>query len=174
MTARKNYKQQGHGCWHSVVSSTEYNRRNNRSGLLYQRRLLPSTFQTQGNVTCDEEPGYLSRYTTSSQAGLRFQTGTVLHNVQTGSGAHPAFYPRGKSTRYALNWRLGGPQNRSGYCGVETNLLPFTGTEPRPFGPQPVVIPTEQYSFLLWAYCSINGALNGKNNMSSNGKKTSE
>jgi hypothetical protein len=30
------------------------------------------------------------------------------------------------------HWRLGGPQSRSGHCGVEKNLLPLPGIEPRP------------------------------------------
>jgi hypothetical protein len=45
-------------------------------------------------------------------------------------GEWPSFtprplYPRGKSPRYPLDRRLGGPQSRSGCCGVERNLLPL-------------------------------------------------
>jgi hypothetical protein len=32
-----------------------------------------------------------------------------------------AALPPGKSSQYALNRRLGGPQGRSGYCGEEKN-----------------------------------------------------
>jgi hypothetical protein len=32
-------------------------------------------------------------------------------------------YPLGKSPRYELDRRLCGPHNRSGRCGVETNLV---------------------------------------------------
>jgi hypothetical protein len=34
------------------------------------------------------------------------------------------FYPRGKGPRYTLDRRLGGPQRRSGRCGVQKNLAP--------------------------------------------------
>jgi hypothetical protein len=43
----------------------------------------------------------------------------------------PAALPRGKSPRYRLDRRLGGPQSRSGSCGLEKNLLPLLGIEPR-------------------------------------------
>jgi hypothetical protein len=33
-------------------------------------------------------------------------------------------YPRGKNLRYPLDRRLGGPQSRSGRCGVERNPFP--------------------------------------------------
>jgi len=39
-------------------------------------------------------------------------------------------YPRRKSPRY-LKRRLGVPQNRSGHFGVEINVLPLPGFEPR-------------------------------------------
>jgi hypothetical protein len=39
---------------------------------------------------------------------------------------------RGKSPRYPLNRRLGGPQSRSGDCGVNKNCLSVPGIEPRP------------------------------------------
>jgi hypothetical protein len=33
----------------------------------------------------------------------------------------------GKNPRYPLDRRLGGPQNQSGCCGIEKNLLPLLG-----------------------------------------------
>jgi hypothetical protein len=39
--------------------------------------------------------------------------------------------------------RLGGPQNLSGRCGVEKNVFPSPGIEPRPCSPYHVAIPTE-------------------------------
>jgi hypothetical protein len=39
---------------------------------------------------------------------------------------------QGKSPRDPLFRRLCGPQSRSGRCGVENNLLPLPGIEPRP------------------------------------------
>jgi hypothetical protein len=53
-------------------------------------------------------------------------------------------YPRGKSPRYPLDRRLGGPQNRSGRRGEEENLA-ATGTRTptsQPSSPLPVAIPT--------------------------------
>jgi hypothetical protein len=41
-----------------------------------------------------------------------------------------ALYSRGKSPLYPLYRRLGGPQSRSGHCGVEKNLLQLPGIEP--------------------------------------------
>jgi hypothetical protein len=35
-----------------------------------------------------------------------------------------SLYPPGKSRQYSLNTRLGGAQNRCGWCGEETNLTP--------------------------------------------------
>jgi hypothetical protein len=43
-------------------------------------------------------------------------------------------YPRGKSPRYPLDRRLGGPQSRSGHSGKETNLT-LPGIEPRASDP---------------------------------------
>jgi hypothetical protein len=40
-------------------------------------------------------------------------------------------YPRGKSPRYPLDRRLGGPQSLSGHCGVENNFLTLLVIEPR-------------------------------------------
>jgi hypothetical protein len=40
-------------------------------------------------------------------------------------------YSRGKSPWYPLDRRLGGPQSWSVPCGVEINLLPLPGIEPR-------------------------------------------
>jgi hypothetical protein len=42
-----------------------------------------------------------------------------------------------------LDRRLGGPQTRSGSCGVEKKILPLPGTEPQPSSLYPVTIPTE-------------------------------
>ena len=38
---------------------------------------------------------------------------------------------RAKRSRYLLNWRMGGPQNPSGRCRIETILLPLPGIEPQ-------------------------------------------
>jgi hypothetical protein len=43
------------------------------------------------------------------------------------------FTPRGKRPQCPLDKRLGGLQSQSGRCGVEKNLLPLPGIEPRPF-----------------------------------------
>jgi hypothetical protein len=40
-------------------------------------------------------------------------------------------YPRGKSSWCLLYRRLGGPQGRSGHCGIYKNPLPLPETEPR-------------------------------------------
>jgi hypothetical protein len=45
------------------------------------------------------------------------------------------FTPGGKSPRYTLDKRLGGPQCRSGRCGLEKNLFPPAGIGPRPANP---------------------------------------
>jgi hypothetical protein len=42
----------------------------------------------------------------------------------------PPLYPRGKSLRYLLDRRLGGPQSRSGRGGEEKNSQPLSGIEP--------------------------------------------
>jgi len=42
-------------------------------------------------------------------------------------------YPQGKSPRYALDRRLGGPQNRSGYGGEKKNSQPLPGLDPPTF-----------------------------------------
>jgi hypothetical protein len=39
-------------------------------------------------------------------------------------------YPRRKSPWYPLDRGLGGPQSRSGRCGLEKNLMPLPGIEP--------------------------------------------
>jgi hypothetical protein len=44
----------------------------------------------------------------------------------------PRFTPGGKSPRYPLYRRLGGPQSRSGRRGKRKNPLPLSGIEPRP------------------------------------------
>jgi hypothetical protein len=41
-----------------------------------------------------------------------------------------AALPQGKSPRYPLDTRLGGPQSRSGSGGEETNSQPPPGIEP--------------------------------------------
>jgi hypothetical protein len=43
------------------------------------------------------------------------------------------FTPRGKSPRYTLDRKLGGPQSRSGSCGSRKIFL-LSGLELRPFG----------------------------------------
>jgi hypothetical protein len=48
----------------------------------------------------------------------------------------PAVFPLGKSPRYPLYRRLGGPQSRSGHYGLERNTFPSPGIES-------VAIPTE-------------------------------
>jgi hypothetical protein len=67
-------------------------------------------------------------------------------------------YPRGKSPRYPLDRRLGGPQNRSGRRGREKNRA-HNGTRtptPRPSNPQPVAIPTALTRlFFLLTYAEI-------------------
>jgi hypothetical protein len=42
----------------------------------------------------------------------------------------PAALPPGKSPRYLLDRRLGGPQSRSGRGGEEKNSQPLPGLEP--------------------------------------------
>jgi hypothetical protein len=42
-------------------------------------------------------------------------------------------YPQGKSPRYPLDRRLGGPQSRSGYGVEEKNSQPPPGIEPRSY-----------------------------------------
>jgi hypothetical protein len=55
----------------------------------------------------------------------------------------PAALRSSKEAAYLLDRRLGGPQRRSGRCGVKKNLLPLPGVERRLFSPLPVIIPTE-------------------------------
>jgi hypothetical protein len=43
----------------------------------------------------------------------------------------PAALPPGKEARYPLDWRLGGPQSRSGRGGEEKNSQPPPGIEPQ-------------------------------------------
>jgi hypothetical protein len=45
-------------------------------------------------------------------------------------------YPRGRSPRYPLDRRLGGPQNQYGHCGVDKNRV-LQGIEPGTFCPSP-------------------------------------
>jgi hypothetical protein len=53
------------------------------------------------------------------------------------SASHPsrALPPGGKSPRYPLYKRLGGPQSQSGCRGWRKNPLPLSGIEPQPFSP---------------------------------------
>jgi hypothetical protein len=44
-------------------------------------------------------------------------------------------YLHGRSRRYPLDRRLGGPQSRSGRCGIEKTLFPLPGIEARPSSP---------------------------------------
>jgi hypothetical protein len=53
----------------------------------------------------------------------------------TGQLHAPAALHPGKSPRYLFDRRLGGPRSRSERCGVEKNLLPLPGIEPRPSSP---------------------------------------
>jgi hypothetical protein len=48
------------------------------------------------------------------------------------------FYPQGKSPKYALDRRLGGPQRRSGRGGEEKNSQPLPGLVP------PIIQPVAQ------------------------------
>jgi hypothetical protein len=50
----------------------------------------------------------------------------------------PALYPKGKSPRYPLGRRLGGPQSRSGCDGEEKNSQPMSRLEP------PIIQPAVQ------------------------------
>jgi hypothetical protein len=44
----------------------------------------------------------------------------------------PTSYLRGKSIRYPVGGRLGGPQSRPGRFGVEDDHLSLPAVEPRP------------------------------------------
>jgi hypothetical protein len=48
---------------------------------------------------------------------------------------HRQLYLRGKSPRYPLDRRLGGPQSRYGRCGVQKHFLPLPRLKPRPSNP---------------------------------------
>jgi hypothetical protein len=66
----------------------------------------------------------------------------------------PAALPRGKSYRYPLDRRLGGPQSRSGRCGEEKILHP-TGTRiPTPLVVQPVASRYTDYAIPAHRCCS--------------------
>jgi hypothetical protein len=63
----------------------------------------------------------------------------------------------GKSLRYQLDKRLGGPRNQSGRHGEENNLAP-TGTRtptPRSSSPKPVAIPTKLSRLPLFIYLFV-------------------
>jgi hypothetical protein len=49
------------------------------------------------------------------------------------SFTHRQLYPRGKGFLYPLDRRLGGPESRSGRCGVQKYLF-LPGLELQPFG----------------------------------------
>jgi hypothetical protein len=66
----------------------------------------------------------------------------------------PAAYNAGKEPQYPLDRRLGGPQNQSGSCGEDENLLPLLGVELQPSSPQPVDVLIEP-SWLLMLYLKI-------------------
>jgi hypothetical protein len=64
--------------------------------------------------------------------------------------------PRGRRSRYTLGRRLGGPQSRSGRCGVEKNIFPLSEIKHRPSIPQTAAIPTELSRLqvlVLWYIC---------------------
>jgi hypothetical protein len=54
-----------------------------------------------------------------------------------------ALYHRGKSPRYPLDKRLGGPQSLSGRRGLKKNPLPLSGIEPRLSSPWSDTVLTE-------------------------------
>jgi hypothetical protein len=56
--------------------------------------------------------------------------GSTILGLGTGWGSGVSFTPRGKSPRYLLHRRLGGPQNCSGRCGVDKSNFPVSGIEP--------------------------------------------
>jgi hypothetical protein len=64
---------------------------------------------------------------------------------------HHPLYPRGKSRRYPLYRRLGGPHSRTGSCGVEKEHLPLPGIEPR----TPVAKPTDRVKRLVFMLFSF-------------------
>jgi hypothetical protein len=49
-------------------------------------------------------------------------------------------YPKGKSPWYPLDWRLGGPQSRSGCSGEEKNSQPCQDSNPRSYLSYPSAI----------------------------------
>jgi hypothetical protein len=61
----------------------------------------------------------------------------------------PAALSPGKSPRYPLIRRLGGPQSRSGLCRERKHLLSLPGIGPWLSSPWPVTIPTELTRLLL-------------------------
>jgi hypothetical protein len=65
---------------------------------------------------------------------MRYSSTHSLTSALDGSewlAVHPGrFTPQGKSSRYPLDRRLGGPQSRSGCCGEEKNSQPLLGLEP--------------------------------------------
>jgi hypothetical protein len=70
------------------------------------------------------------------------------------SASPPSALPRRTCHRCTLDRRLGGPQSRSGRCGMKKNLLPLPGIELRLLG-RPVyslfAVPTEIFRFFnMW------------------------
>jgi hypothetical protein len=68
---------------------------------------------------------------------------SALHGAEWSTSRPGPSILEEKSPRYPLDRRLGGPQSRSGRCGVDKNTLPLPGIEPWLSSPKPVAIPTE-------------------------------
>jgi hypothetical protein len=69
-------------------------------------------------------------------------------NVNGHLHASAALAP-GKTARYPMHRRLGGPHSWSRRCGEEINHLPLPRIEPSSSSPWPVAIPTELSSEIL-------------------------
>jgi hypothetical protein len=63
----------------------------------------------------------MKTYGGSGCIDLPFLTSVLVAGVWVSFMLRP-LYPRGKSPRYALDRRLGGAQNRFGFCGEEKIL----------------------------------------------------
>jgi hypothetical protein len=61
----------------------------------------------------------------------------------------PIALPPGKSLRYSLNRRLGGPKSRSGRGGEENNPSASRGSSPSSPAPLPVIFLTELFRFTV-------------------------
>jgi hypothetical protein len=64
-------------------------------------------------------------------------------------------YPQGKSPWGPLDWRLGGPQNRSGRGGEEKNSQPLPGLEPSIIQPE-----AQRYTIELSQLCRWTASFN--------------